>query len=79
MTSHDEGPKISKPSSPPEELGSRILRGYCGAKEFSGPDSLHTKPEAHAEEEEAPEDQKREPQLPRGIAEDSPVLCQPKS
>ena len=56
MTSHDEGPRISKPSSPPEELGSRILKGYCGVKELSSPDPLHTEPKAHAEEEEALED-----------------------
>ena len=60
MTSHGEGPRTLKPSSPPEEPDSRILRGYCGAKEFSGPSPLHTKPKAHVEEEEAPEDEQRE-------------------
>ena len=56
MTSHDKGPRTSKPSSPPEELDSRILRGYCRVKELSNPDPLHTEPKAYAEEEEAPED-----------------------
>ena len=78
MTSHDEGPRTSKPSSPPEEPDSRILRGYYGAKEFSGPGPLHTKPDAHTEEEELLEDQQREPQSPGGIAKDNPVLGQPK-
>ena len=49
------------------------------AKEFNGPDPLHTEPKAHAEEEEAPEDHQSEPLLPGGIAEDNPVLGQPKS
>ena len=79
MTSHDKSPKTSKSSFPSEEPDSRILRGYCGAKEFSSPDPLHTEPKAHVEEEEAPEGQQREPLLPEGIAEDNPVLSQPKS
>ena len=32
--SHDIGPTSPKPSSSTKRLGSRILRGYCGAKEF---------------------------------------------
>ena len=79
MTSHDEGPRTSKASSPPEEPDSRILRGYCGVKELSSPSPLHIGPKAHAEEEEAPEDEQRESQLPRDIAKDNPVLGQPKS
>ena len=79
MTSHDEGPRTSKASSPPEEPDSRILRGYCVVKELSSPDPLHTGPKAHTEEEEAPEDEQRESQLPRDIAKDNPVLGQPKS
>ena len=31
---HDINPRTKKSSSPSEELGSRILRGYCGAKGF---------------------------------------------
>ena len=48
---------------------------YCGVKEFSGPGPLHTEPKAYAKEEEAPEDQQREPQLPGGIIEDNLVLA----
>ena len=79
MTSHDESPKTSKPSSPFEKPDSRILRGYCGVKELSSLDPLHTGPKAHVEEEETPEDEQRESKLPRDIAEDNPVLGQPKS
>ena len=78
MTSHDEGPRTSKPSSPPEEPDSRILRGYCAVKELSSPGPLHTGPKAHAEEEETLEDEQRESKLPRDIAEDNPVLGQSK-
>ena len=31
--------------------------GLCGVKEFGHPDPLYTKPKAHAEEEEMPEDE----------------------
>ena len=79
MTSHDEGPRTSKPSSPLEEPDSRILRGYCGVKELNSPDPLHTGPKAHAEEEETPENKQRGFKLPRDIVEDNPVLGQPKS
>ena len=51
LTSHDEGPRTSKPSSPSEEPDSRILRGYCGAKGFGNPGPFHIKPKAYAEEE----------------------------
>ena len=78
MTSHDEGPRTSKPSSLPEELDSRILRGYCGVKELSSLNPLHTRPKVHAEEEETPKDEQRESKLPRDIVEDNPVLGQPK-
>ena len=37
LTSHDESPRTSKPSSPSEEPDSRVLRGYCRAKEFGNP------------------------------------------
>ena len=79
MTSHDEGLRTSKSSSPPEEPDNRILRGYCGVKEFGNPSPFHTKPKAHAEEEEMFEDERRKSKLPRNIAEDNPVLGQPKS
>ena len=56
-TGHDVGPRTSKSSSPSEDLDSRILRGYCGAKgsEDSGPFDI--KPKAHAKEEEVLEDE----------------------
>ena len=53
----DIGPRTSKSSSPPEELDSRILRGYCGAKEFGNPGPFHIKPKAHAENEEMSENE----------------------
>ena len=79
MTSHDEGPRTSKPSSPLEEPDCRIFRGYCRVKELSNHDPLHTRPKAHAKEEETPKDEQREPKLPRDIVEDNPVFGQPKS
>ena len=79
MTSHDKSPRTSKLSSPSEESDSRILRGYCGVKELSSPGPFHTEPKVHAEEEETPEDEQRESKLPRGIAEENPILGQPRS
>ena len=46
----------------------------CGVKKLSSLGPLHTGPKAHAEEEETSEDEQRESQLPRDIAEDNPVL-----
>ena len=74
--SHDEGPRTSKSSSPSEESYNRILRGYYGVKEFGNLGPPYTKPKTHAEEEEMPEDEWRKP---RNIAEDNPVLGQPRS
>ena len=79
MTSHDKSPRTSKSSSPSEEPDNRILRGYYGVKELSNPGLLHTKPKTHAKEEETPEDEQRESKFPRDIAEDNPVLGQPRS
>ena len=79
MTSHDEGPRTSKPSSPSEEPNNKILRGYCRAKEFGNPDPFHIKPKAHAEEEEMSEDERRKSKLPGDVAEDNPVLGKPRS
>ena len=79
MTSHDEGPRTSKSSSPSKEPYIRILRGYCGAKELSNPGPLYSEPKAHTEEEETPEDEQRKSKLPRDIAEDNPLLGQPRS
>ena len=78
-TSHDISPRTSKSSSPSEEPGSRILRGYCGVKGFRDSDPFHIKPKAYAEEEEMPEDEQMEPRLPGYTAEDDPVLGRPKS
>ena len=78
MTSHGKGLRTSKSSSPTEELDSRILKGYCGVKEFGHPGPLYTKPKAHAEEEEMLEDERRESKFPSSIAEDNPVLGQPR-
>ena len=55
MTSHDKGPRT--------RLDSRILRGYCGVKELGHPSPLYTKPKAHAEEGEMPEDEQRKSKL----------------
>ena len=79
MTSHDESWRTLKPSSPSEEPDNRILRGYCGFKELSSLSPLHTKPKAHAKEEEMPEDEQRESKQPRDIVEDNPVLGQLRS
>ena len=79
MTSHDKALRISKSSSSFEEPNSRILRGYYGVKEFDNPGPPHTKPKAHVEEEEMPEDERRKPKLPRNIAKDNLVLGQPRS
>ena len=79
MTSHDESPRTSKPSSPFEKPDSRILRGYCGVKELNSPGPLHTEHKAHVEKKETPKDEQRESKLPKDIAEDNPVLGQPRS
>ena len=79
MTSHDEGPRTSKPSSPSEEPNSRILRSYCRAKGFGNPGLFHIKPKAHAEEKEMSEDEQRRFKLPGDVAKDNPVLSKPRS
>ena len=56
-TSHDVGSRTSKSSSPSEDLDSRILRGYCGAKGSGDSSSFDIKPKAHAKEEEVPENE----------------------
>ena len=79
MTSHDESPRTSKPSSSSGESDCRVLRGYCGAKEFGNPGPFHIKPKAHAEEEEMSEDEQRRSKLPGDVTEDNPVLDKPRS
>ena len=68
MTGRDIGPRTSKSSSLPKEPYSRILRGYCGAKEFGNPDLFHIKPRAHAKEKEMSKDEQRGSKLPRDVA-----------
>ena len=79
MTSHDESPRTSKPSSPSGESDSRVLRGYCGAKGSGNLGPFHIKSKAHAEEEEMSEEEQRRFKLPRDVAEDNFVLSKPKS
>ena len=78
-TGPDIGLRTSKSSSPPEEPGSRIFRGYYGAKISGDSGSFHIRPMAHAEEEEMPEDKQRESRLLGYTAKDDPVLVRPKS
>ena len=78
-TSHDIGSRTSKPSSPSEEPGSRILKGYCGAKRSKNSSPFHIKPKANAEEEEMLEDEQRKSRLPGYTAEDDLVLGRLKS
>ena len=56
-TGHDIGLRTSKSSSLSDELGSMILRGYCGAKGSKDSGPFHIRPKTHAEEEEFPEDE----------------------
>ena len=79
MTSHDESPRTSKPPSPSGESDSRVLRGYCGAKDSGNPGPFHIKPKAHAEEKEMFEDEQRRSELPGDVVEDNFVLGKPKS
>ena len=73
-TGRDIGPRTSKSSSSHKQPDSRILRGYCRAKEFGNLSPFHIKPKAHAEEEEMSEDERRRSKLPEDVAEDNLVL-----
>ena len=75
MTSYDESPRTSKPSSLFEESDSRILRGYCGVKKLSSLDPFHTGPKTHAEEVETPKDEQRESKLPRRKSYEGKAAC----
>ena len=79
LTSHDESPRTSKPSSPFEELDSRVLRGYYGAKESSNPSPFHIRPKAHTEEEEMSEDERKRSKMPGDVAEENLVLGKTRS
>ena len=61
LTSHDKGPRTPKSPSPSEEPDSRILKGYCGVKEFDNRGPFYTKPKAHTEKGEMAEDEQRKP------------------
>ena len=78
MTSHDESPRTSKPSSPSEEPDNRVLRGYCRAKDSGNPGLFHITPKAHVEEKEMSEDEQRRSELLGDVAEDNFVLGIPK-
>ena len=78
-TDHDIGLRTSKSSSPPEEMDSRILRGYYGAKGIEDPSPFHIKPMAHAEEKEMFENEQRKSRPPGCAAEDDLVLGRPRS
>ena len=79
MTSHDKSLRTSKLSSPFGESNSRVLKGYCGAKDSGNPGPFHIKPKAHAEEKEMFEDEQRRFELPGDVAEDNFVLGISKS
>ena len=79
LTSHDESPRTSKPSSPSEEPDNRVLRGYCRAKDSGNPGLFHITPKAHVEEKEMSEDEQRRSELPGDIVKDNFVLGKPKS
>ena len=79
MTSHEKSLRTSKPSSSFEEPNNKILRGYYGVKELNSPGPLHTEHKAHVEEKETSKDEQKESKLPKDIAEDNPVLGQPRS
>ena len=78
-TGHDTGPRTSKPSSSSEEPDNRVLKGYCGANESGNPSPFYIKPKVHAEEEEMSEDERRRSKLPGDVAEDNPILGEPRS
>ena len=75
----DMGPRTSKSSFPPKEPDSRILRGYCGTKEFDNPGPFHIKPKAHVEEEEISKDERGRSKMPGDVAKDNSVLGKPRS
>ena len=61
------------------DIGPRIFRGYCGAKEFGNPVPFHIKPKAYAEEEEMSKDERRRSKLPGDVAEDNLVISKSRS
>ena len=67
----------SKPSYPSEEADSRILRGYCGAGKFAIRPKLCLGPGPLPRMSYA-EDERSMAGVPRGAAEDYPVLGTPR-
>ena len=51
----------------------------CGAKGFDNPGPFHIKSKAHAEEEEMSKNEQRRSKLLGDIAENNPVLGEPRS
>ena len=69
------GPRMSKSSSSSEDLDSRILRGYCGAKGSGHPSPFRiTSPRAQPRRKKHPRMTKEDPQLLGEIAEERRVL-----
>ena len=79
LTSHDESPRTSKPSSPSGELDTRVLRGYCRAKDSGNLGPFHIKPKSHVEEEEMSENEQRRSEPPRDVGKDNFFLGKLKS
>ena len=73
LASRDIGPTLPKPSSPSEGPDSRILRGYCGARELVTPTHFALGPRPEPRRDIA-EDIQWKSKWPRDIAEDDFVL-----
>ena len=56
-TDYDLGSRTSKSSSPPEEPGNMILRGYCGAERSKDSGLSLIRPKVHVEKEELLKDE----------------------
>ena len=67
----------SKPSYPSEETDNRILRGYCGAGKFTIRPKLCLGP-GPVPRMSCAEDERSMAGVPRGAAEDYPVLGTPR-
>ena len=72
--SHDIGPTSPKPSSPTKRSGSRILRGYCGARSLRTQPILYLGPKAQVEEPYCRGRMMKAPQRPKDVAEDDLTL-----
>ena len=72
--SYDLSPTSPKPSSPTRRLGSRILRGYCGAREFVVSAHFTMRPKTRAEENNLWGHIVRVQKRPKNMAEDDTML-----